>query len=196
MTSEELKFFDTIAPKWDEMEVYSTSEKVAELIDLTGIREGYDVLDLGTGTGVLLPELSGRVGRKGTVMAVDFSERMLAEARGKNGELKNVDFLRLDFEKSDVPGRYDLIMLYCVYPHLAEPVETLKRLRKHNLKDGGKIVIGFPKDEGCINRIHADKDVDSDLLPPAPQLAGWLTQNGLASKVIAYSKEGYLVGIE
>ena len=127
MTSEELKFFDTIAPKWDEMEVYSTSEKVAELIDLTGIREGYDVLDLGTGTGVLLPELSGRVGRKGTVMAVDFSEGMLAEARGKNGELKNVDFLRLDFEKSDVPGRYDLIMLYCVYPHLAEPVETLKR---------------------------------------------------------------------
>ncbi len=67
---------------------------------------------------------------------------MLAEARGKNGELKNVDFLRLDFEKSDVPGRYDLIMLYCVYPHLAEPVETLKRLRKHNLKDGGKIVHG------------------------------------------------------
>ena len=37
-------------------------------------------------------------------MAVDFSEGMLAEARGKNGELKNVDFLRLDFEKSDVRG--------------------------------------------------------------------------------------------
>ncbi len=63
MTSEELKFFDTIAPKWDEMEVYSTSEKVAELIDLTGIREGYDVLDLGTKH---RSASSGIVGARGT----------------------------------------------------------------------------------------------------------------------------------
>ena len=50
MTSEELNFFDRIAPKWDSMEVKSTPEKVNEILNIAGIRAGMDILDLGTGT--------------------------------------------------------------------------------------------------------------------------------------------------
>ena len=78
MTKEEISFFDTIAPSWDGMERLSTPGKVNEILDIIGVEKGMDVLDLGTGTGVLLPFLSERIGSEGHILAVDISEGMLS----------------------------------------------------------------------------------------------------------------------
>ena len=199
MTTEELTFFDNIAPKWDSMEVKSTPAKVREILDIIGVAEGSDILDLGTGTGVLLPYLSGLTGSSGTVMAVDFSEGMLAEAERKFSGLGNVLFSRLDFEEEREPWRYDLIMMYCVYPHLSYPRETLRRLAAENLKPGGRIIIGFPSDEKFINSIHHDHAVEDDLgsehLPSAPVLASRIGKWGLSARVLAYDSAKYLVEV-
>lgn len=199
MTSEELTFFNAIAPKWDSMEVKSTPEKVKELLDIVGVAPGSDILDLGTGTGVLLPYLSRLTGEKGTVVGVDFSEGMLAEARRKFSGLGNVLFSRLDFEEEREPWRYDLIMMYCVYPHLSRPESTIKRLASENLKQGGRIVIGFPADEKYINHIHREREEDDDLesghLPPARVLAERMEGWGLRSRVLAGDEGKYLVEV-
>lgn len=195
MTKEEIQFFDAIASVWDKKESKSTPDKIRGLLDMVGVREGMSVLDLGTGTGVLLPELALRVGASGRILAVDGSGGMLAEARRKNGSLINVDFLELDFESGDIPGRYDLVILYCVYPHLSDPVGTLHKIMAHNLNSQGRVVIGFPADERFINSIHADRDVESDLLPDAPGLVERLRRFGFNARVVAYSPEAYLVEI-
>lgn len=200
MTTEELTFFDTIAPKWDSMEVKSTPAKIQELLDIIEITPGCDVLDLGTGTGVLLPYLSQIAGEEGTVTAVDFSEGMLAEAEKKFSHLSNVYFSRLDFEEEREPWRYDLIMMYCVYPHLSYPRETLRRLVAENLKPGGRIIIGFPTDEKFINSIHRDHAVEDDLgsehLVSAPALASRISKWGLRARVLAYNPGKYLVEVK
>ena len=199
MTSEELSFFDNIAPHWDEMEVKSTPEKIAEILNIIGVAPGSDILDLGTGTGVLLPYFSRLAGEKGTVMGVDFSEGMLAEAERKFSGLGNVYFSRLDFEEEREPWRYDLIMMYCVYPHLSYPEETIKRLASENLKQGGRIVIGFPSDEKFINSIHHEHEVEDDLLsdhlPSAPVLAERIRSWGLHAEVLAYNEGMYVVEV-
>ena len=101
----------------------------------------------------------------------------------------------MDFETETIPGEYDHIILYCVYPHLHTPVDTLKWLRGVNLADGGTITVAFPSDEKFINSIHRHKHSESDILPPASELAAWLRLNGLSADVAESTHDNYIITI-
>lgn len=193
MTTKELDFFNTIAEKWDSMEPASLPARINSLLDMIGLQPGMNVLDLGTGTGVLVPYLLDRIGPTGTVTAVDISTGMLSVAKSKHECRHNVRFLLQDFEKEPVEGCYDAILLYCVYPHLSNPVETLRRLRKNNLAAGGKMIVAFHCDAKSINSIHSQRNVDAGTLPDASELAYRLTQSGLHAE--ARSSAPYMVEI-
>lgn len=189
-------FFDRIAPEWDANEVLSTRDKVTKILGYFGFKEGDSVLDLGTGTGVLLPFIAKYIGKEGKITAVDFSSGMLDQAREKFKDLDPCpDFLNLDFENETVPGQYDKIILYCVYPHLHQPVDTLKWLRSVNLKENGSIFIAFPCGPDYINNIHKDRHSESDKLLPPKDLADFLSDNGLEASVLADSPNEYIVKI-
>ncbi len=134
MHQSEIDFFDEIASTWDANEIKSTPERVKLILSKLPISKGMDILDLGTGTGVLVPYLSNKVGPTGHITAIDLSEGMLDIARKKYGDLPNVEFLKLDFEEEQIPGKYEVAMLYCVYPHLHTPSETIEWLFKMNMK--------------------------------------------------------------
>lgn len=189
------KFFDSIADTWDANEVKSTPEKIEQLLEIISVKKNEKVLDLGTGTGVLIPYLSRRVGDKGEVIGLDFSWGMLSHAISKYGNLNNVGFVQSDFEKNKIVGKYSLIMMYCVYPHIEEPTRLLTRLIKENLEENGRIVVAFPCDETFINNVHGDKKAEADLLPSAPILSHRLDQAGFNTKVLDYSSDIYIVEI-
>lgn len=191
---DEAAFFDKIAPTWDDNEVLSTPEKVNFILDQMDISEGQAVLDLGTGTGVLLPYLAERIGENGKITAVDYSEGMLQRARQKFSNLKPVpEFLKMDFENETIPGEYDRILLYCVYPHLHTPIDTLKWLLKVNLKDNGLISIAFPSGPEFINNIHRERHSESDFLPSASDLADFFKLNGLKAEAISETENSYVI---
>lgn len=193
MNQEEIAFFDRMAPTWDSNEVRSTPERVKSILSKLPIEKGMSVLDLGTGTGILVPYLSEAVGPEGHVTAIDLSEGMLAIAKKKYGDLVNVEFMKLDFEEEGIPGMYDIAMLYCVYPHLHDPEGTFKWLFRVNLNEGGVIVVAFPSDEEFINNIHKEKKADHDHLPSARKLAERINEWGFNAKVIAYTPDEYIV---
>lgn len=195
MTKEEITYFDDLAPVWDKTEIRSTPERVSSILDLARVGKGMDILDLGTGTGVLIPYLSRLVGKTGSVRGIDISDGMLACAREKYGKLANVSFEKLDFENDLLEGEYDMIFLYCVYPHLHEPYDTLRWLKKVNLREGGRIVIAFPSDETFINNIHGHKHAPHDQLPSAHKLAEILNAEGFNAGVIAADPDKYVVEI-
>lgn len=190
------EFFDRLAPEWDDNEVNSTPERVNRILDFMGIMRGQSVLDLGTGTGVLLPYLAERVGKDGSITAVDYSEGMLNLARKKfAGIIPSLRFENLDIEKDTIEGEFDRIILYSVYPHLHEPVETLKWLLKVNLNDNGKIFIAFPCSEDFINNIHKERHSHSDLLPSAKDLTKYLQENGLNAVLVSATQDSYIISI-
>lgn len=195
MTQSEIDFFDMLAPSWDVNEIRSTPERISTILSKLHITPGMRILDLGTGTGVLVPFLSTLVGPQGHITAIDLSEGMLAIARKKFGHLENVEFLKLDFEEEQIPGVYDLAILYCVYPHLHSPAETMEWLFKMNLMPEATIVIAFPSDEKFINNIHHEKKAEHDHLPPAPVLARQIEAWGYHTTVISATPDEYIVSI-
>lgn len=104
-------------------------------------------------------------------------------------------FLNLDFETETVPGTFDRIILYCVYPHLHEPIDTLKWLRTVNLSKNGIITIAFPSGPDFINSIHRQKHSESDILPPAHKLAEELRLHGLDAMVAHADDGSYIINI-
>lgn len=196
MTPEEILFFDKLSATWDANEVLSTPQRVRDILSLLWIKPGDRILDLGTGTGVLLPYLQELVGPNGEITAVDISEGMLGKAMEKYGEMENVRFLKLDFEKESLDGLYDVILLYCVYPHLHSPEATLTQLATRNLAEKGRIFIIFPSDEKFINSIHRDRKAESDILPPAAELASRINGPALTANVLAYGEDRYIVEVK
>lgn len=193
---DEREFFNRLAPTWDANEILSTPRHVRHILSRTGIKTSDRVLDLGTGTGVLLPAIAELTGPAGVITAVDYSTGMLDIARSKFSRLVPVpEFMCMDFETETIPGEYNHILLYCVYPHLHTPVDTLKWLRGVNLADGGTITIAFPTDEHFINSVHRRKHSESDLLPPASKLAAWLRINGLDAIVAEADPHNYIINI-
>lgn len=196
MTQEEIAFFDKIAPKWDSMEKLSVASRINPILDMAEVCKGDNVLDLGTGTGVLIPYLSQRVGSRGHILGIDISTGMLDRAIRKWAAIDNVEFLNLDFEKIQPEGTYDRIFLYCVYPHLHHPEATISNLCARNLKQNGKIVIAFPVGPGFINNIHHDRKIESDLLPSARELASSLCEQGFNAKCLSDTDRAYVVTVE
>lgn len=193
MTQSEVDFFDMLAPTWDANEVRSTPGRIMTILGRLPIKEGSRVLDLGTGTGVLVSYLSEMVGDEGHVTAIDLSEGMLSRAIKKYGDLGNVEFLKIDFEEEQIPGIYDVAMLYSVYPHLHAPADTIQWLFSMNIAPEGCIVIAFPCDEVFINNIHHERKSESDHLPPAHALARMIESWGYRAEVVAASKDEYVV---
>ncbi len=193
MTQSEIDFFDKLAPSWDANEIRSTPERISSILAKLPIGQGMSVLDLGTGTGVLVPYLSQMVGPAGHVMAVDLSEGMLSRAIEKYGALANIEFAKIDFEEEQIPGKYDVVMLYSVYPHLHSPADTFKWLFAMNINSGGVIVVAFPSDEKFINNIHHERKSESDHLPPAPVLASVFEKWGYETCVVADTEDEYII---
>lgn len=74
-------------PAWNSPE-RDAWQKPDEIVAALGVRPGDTVVDLGSGTGYLIPSLSAAVGPEGTVLAVDIEPAMLAflgEAVAKEG---------------------------------------------------------------------------------------------------------------
>lgn len=184
MTNEEISFFDRLSETWDDDEILSTPDRIKKFLSYFDIEEGMRILDLGTGTGVLLPYLAEKVGCTGKVTGVDVSTGMLNKAKEKFGHLRQIEFLLEDFENRKIEGRYDFIFLYSVYPHLTQPEKTIKALCENNLREGGAVVIAFPADEEFVNRIHRERKADSHILPSACELSEALVLHGIRARVV------------
>jgi ubiquinone/menaquinone biosynthesis C-methylase UbiE len=114
----------------------------ATAVELLGARLGHRVLDAGCGTGDVARALAGVVGRTGSVVGVEASGAMLAEARRRAA----VTLLPIEFRHGDVCGldlddaSFDAVLSERVLQHLANPeqaVAELCRVTRH----GGRVVV-------------------------------------------------------
>ncbi len=134
-------FFERIASDWDTMRLAYYDERVIErMTDVSNLREGMTVADVGTGTGFVAAGLAPRVR---SVVALDNSPAMLDVAR-KNLDalsLGNVELLlgeitALPLESGSVDAAFANMVL-----HHAENPEAMLREMVRIVKPGGAVVI-------------------------------------------------------
>lgn len=120
--------------------IREVSRRTFELMDL---REGQSLLDVGCGTGVMLPALANAVGARGSVTGLDHSAAFLARSDRRlrdNGLEERVrliqgDALALPFADAtfDVTHAERLLM------HLADPDAAIREMARVT-RPGGRVV--------------------------------------------------------
>jgi ubiquinone/menaquinone biosynthesis C-methylase UbiE len=188
------EYFDQLAPTWDKELTRERLKCLGNIVKDLGIKPGYYVLDIGSGTGVLLPFLIAELGDEGKIVALDFSAEMLVQAQAKNFPpivgFAQADVLAIPLDDNSV----DLAICNSAFPHFTDKVKALKEIARV-LRNNGRLVICHTMSREMLNRLHQSIGgiVASDLLPDEFQLRGLIKQAGLKITHFEDSPERYLV---
>lgn len=187
-------YFDKIAHTWDSI-THHDMGKIERILAKVGIEKGAEILDVGTGTGVLIPFIASAVGASGVVVGVDSSSKMLDEAKIKYGALSNVRFRIGDIEKMTLNEKFDRIILFSMFPHLANPIDTVTKLVTNNLSPKGTLTIAHSQSKEAINQHHSHvgDNMHSFELPAVEELAKSFEQGGLEVVSMTDSDEIYMI---
>jgi len=188
------EFFDDNACVWDMISVHDP-KKVEYIADTIGINDSDDVLDVGTGTGIMIPYYLKRIST-GSITALDYSENMIAIARSKNPER---DSPMLRYRVGDLyylkdKERFDLAICYSCYPHFVDKPLAISILRD-SLRSGGRLVIAHSSPREKINQVHTEggEVISMDLLPPMPELVSLFEDAGLDVVYTQDDSEYYMI---
>ena len=127
------EYFDELAPTWDKELTPERLKCLGKIIDELGIRPGDHVVDIGSGTGVLVPLLTAKLGTEGMVVALDVSVEMLVRAQAKDFP-PIVGFAQADV--MDIPladDSMDLAMCNSALPQFGDKEKALKEMARVGL---------------------------------------------------------------
>jgi ubiquinone/menaquinone biosynthesis C-methylase UbiE len=171
-------YFNHKAAIWDETISEKDTAKLMGMVKRLNIAPGSAVLDVGTGTGVLLPFLLGEVGEDGSVSALDYAGEMLRKARAKGFD-GNVDYLCADV--TNIPlreGIFDIAVCYSSFPHFQDKLVALIEINRV-LKLAGRLVICHTAARHVINGIHRQiPALTNDTIPGKEEMCSMLAAAG------------------
>jgi ubiquinone/menaquinone biosynthesis C-methylase UbiE len=161
------EFFGARAATWDakfghDMPVYAAA------IAQAGIRRGAVAADVGCGTGRALPALRGAVGPDGTVLGLELTPEMLAEATAA-GWASSADLLiladarRLPFASASVDAAFAAGLVN----HLPDKASGLAELARVT-RPGGLLILFHPVGRAALAARHGRTISPDEILSPGP----------------------------
>ncbi|MFC1871220.1 class I SAM-dependent methyltransferase [Chloroflexota bacterium] len=185
-------YFNQQAAFWDETIAEKDVTRLQRMAERLEIKPGSTLLDVGTGTGVFLPYLLGKIGEHGKLVAVDCAEEMLKIARAK-GFPGNIEYLHADVASVPLPEEmFDAVVCYSSFPHFQDKPIALGEIRRV-LKKGGRLFVCHTTSRDIINGIHRQiPAVRDDLIPDGDEIRAMLSAAGFDMVQIDDDSESYL----
>lgn len=193
-------YWDRQAQNWGEGYGSDIYEKLHHLAGSLDLREGDLVMDLGCGTGILFPYLAGRVGKGGTILAIDCSAEMVRRAKRNHlhaGEsTSGAELFLAAGEAECLPAKaetFDVVTCFAAFAHFTDK-ETSAYEMGRLLKPGGRIYIIHLLGREQLAEHHREVGgpVAEDVLPQEAEMRRMLRQAGFAGIEIADSPSLYL----
>lgn len=146
---EDIKRFDQLAPHWK-----NTPESISvasRIIESLGISPHHKILDVASGTGILLSVLVTKEISPKRYVAIDLSSRMLEQL---TDEFPQAETYCMDFEnKIKFDFCFDYIIIYDSIPHF-DNLDRIFANARHNLGPGGKFIIAHSRTRAGLQAHH------------------------------------------
>ncbi len=173
-------YFNERAHEWD---TYMPSEERARLdalVDAFGLAKGAKVLDVGAGTGIMIPYISARIGESGKVVAVDCAEKMMIRAARKypGGQY---GYCAADIHAMPLrEAWFDTVLCFNCFPHFDDKMQALV-IMKSLLVPGGEVIVAHSASREYINALHNEIDdvVKDDRIPARANMRQLFEHAGL-----------------
>jgi ubiquinone/menaquinone biosynthesis C-methylase UbiE len=177
---EKQEFFNRMAEGWDErFYTHEMRERLPQLVSLFQLQRGAKILDVGAGTGGIIPYLLEAIGPEGSIWAIDFAEEMVKIGRKKFQKESRVIFELAPVE--DLPykdGFFDQIVCFGAFPHFEDKGKALEEMNRV-LKSQGTLIIAHALSSVALRSHHQNcAPVSKDFLPDETEMKSLLERAG------------------
>ncbi len=187
-------FFNEFAVEWDRrFYTPELGERLPKLVSLFHLKVGSKILDVGAGTGGIIPYLLEATGPDGAVWAIDFAEEMV-----KVGKKKFLGENRVSFEIASVESLpfekefFDHVVCFGAFPHFEDQPGAVKEMGRV-LKPRGTLIIAHALSSAEIRHHHQNcAPVSQDFLPDELQMRSLLEGTGFQLKRLIDQPKCYL----
>ena len=171
--------FNELVDVFDRPQPPEVMARLREIVASADLRPGGLVLDVGTGTGVLIPLIQSY--QPSTVLACDVAEKMLQRVQNKHPEVRtyHTDIVSLALASTSV----DVIFMNGMYGNIADKPAACGNAERM-LRSGGRLVVSHPEGRAFVDQLRATSDLFIESLPTKKEFEALLAPLGL--EVIAY----------
>ncbi len=177
--------FNELAGVFDVPQPPSVMERLGQIVAAAGLQRGDAVLDVGAGTGVLIPLIGAY--QPSLILACDLAEEMLTRLRRKHARVRAI---QADITLSPLRSeRLDAIFMNAMFGNIADkPAACCEAARM--LRSGGRLVVSHPEGRGFVDELRAASDLFIEALPTGREFGALVQPLGL--KITMYRDESKL----
>ena len=163
-------------------------ERLEKIVAAAAIREGDTVLDVGTGTGILIPLIKDY--RPGRVIACDLSEAMLKQLETNYPGVETIQADVRDLTLQN--GVIDVVFINACYPNIADKAGAFTNMARV-LKPEGRIVISHPLGKAFVDKLRPGASYPLDDFPSKAEALRLFSPYGFGVGLLVDDPELYIL---
>lgn len=135
-------FFDEKAGIWDSHDYMQKEQRLYKIITKKIPELKSPLLDMGSGTGILVPVLEKVMQKPDHIVEFDISRLMLSKAWIKNHSKENINFIQSDGHSLPFLNEsFASVMCFAVFPHFNDQAKTIREFNRVLTEDGLLIIL-------------------------------------------------------
>ncbi|HHP7236193.1 MAG TPA: class I SAM-dependent methyltransferase [Desulfobacterales bacterium] len=182
------ELFDDIVHVFEPPLPEGVPERLEAIVAAGAIAPGECVLDVGSGTGILIPLIQAY--RPGCIYACDLSGKMLEQL---NRNYSGVKTVQADVRELSLPdASVDAAFLNACYPNIADKNGALANIARM-MRTDGRMVISHPLGKAFIESLRKRSPFPLDDFPTEPEAKRQLAHFGFVVRRFVDDPELYLL---
>ena len=192
--NQERLFFENLARNWDESQPENREQTIHNLLSIFDekIRKHRSILEIGTGTGALIPILSERY-PSANVTSIDIAHNMLARAKSRvpTADLAQCDVHQMPF----LNNTFDIAICHNCFPHFSQQSFALLEIKRVLIEEGELLILHDISRER-VNQVHQEAQnsiIHDHILPETPILVERLENIGFSIQALHDSSAHFII---